>query len=520
MGLSKPCVLVIVVASVERFAYKGVAANLVTYLTDVAKMSTSSAAKSVNSWCGFTSMLPLLVALLTDSYWDRFSTILVSSLLYVMGLVALTTTSILWPWNGVDKPAGSMSSLFISLYLISVAQGGYNPSLQAFGADQLDIEESPTNKEDEKTTKKKNLFFQWWYFGICTGSLLGVSVMSYIQDTHGWGLGFAIPTIAMGISVMCFTCGARFYIYKQSKVAPNKPVSDIIQTVKEIVAKIVTGRIRLPPREVDLVELEMQDKPLKDDIHGGASLDLTDLNTKLEDPPCLSKVILRLLPTWISLLLFAVVFQQPVTFFTKQGASMKRNIGNFVIPPAMLQGAITISIISLMPLYDKLVIPIARIMTRSDKGITVVQRMAIGMFLSIIAMIVSALVESQRLKISRQQTLMTYQLSIFWLLPQYILLGVSDVFTVVGMQEFFYAQVPSTMKTIGIALYLSVFGVGSFISAFLITVIEKVTGPCGRQHSWFSDDMKEARLDNYYWFLALSSTGSLILFLYSCKKLQ
>ncbi|KAK1296088.1 putative peptide/nitrate transporter [Acorus calamus] len=84
MGLSKPCILVIVVASVERFAYKGVAANLVTYLTDVAKMSTTSAAKSVNNWCGFTSMLPLLVALLTDSYWDRFSTILVSSLLYVM----------------------------------------------------------------------------------------------------------------------------------------------------------------------------------------------------------------------------------------------------------------------------------------------------------------------------------------------------------------------------------------------------------------------------------------------------
>lgn len=70
-------------ASVERFVYKGVASNLVTYLTDVVKMSTSSAAKSVNTWNGVTSMLPLASAILADSFWDRYSTITVSSLLYI-----------------------------------------------------------------------------------------------------------------------------------------------------------------------------------------------------------------------------------------------------------------------------------------------------------------------------------------------------------------------------------------------------------------------------------------------------
>lgn len=64
---------VAVVASVERFVYKGVASNLVTYLTDVVK--SSSAAKSVNTWNGVTSMLPLASAILADSFWDRYSTI-------------------------------------------------------------------------------------------------------------------------------------------------------------------------------------------------------------------------------------------------------------------------------------------------------------------------------------------------------------------------------------------------------------------------------------------------------------
>lgn len=66
----------------ERFAFKGVASNLVTYLTDVMEMSNSSAAKFVNTWVGFTSMLPLIVATLADSYWDRYTTILASSVLY------------------------------------------------------------------------------------------------------------------------------------------------------------------------------------------------------------------------------------------------------------------------------------------------------------------------------------------------------------------------------------------------------------------------------------------------------
>ena len=235
-----------------------------------------------------------------------------------------------------------------------------------------------------------------------------------------------------------------------------------------------------------------------------------------------AKVVLRLLPIWTMLLMFAVIFQQPATFFTKQGMTMKRNIGpDFKIPPATLQSAITLSIILLMPLYDKIFIPITQIITRQDKGISVMQRMGIGMVLSIIAMVIAALVEMRRLEIGREMRSAgsqseTVPLSIFWLLPQYILLGISDIFTVVGMQEFFYSEVPTKMRTMGIALYTSVFGVGSFVSALLITLVEVVTSSKGIP-SWFSDDMTEARLDNYYWLLACLSVVSFLLYVVLCK---
>lgn len=519
-NLNKPCILLIVIAGMERFSFKGVASNLVTYLTDVAKMSNSAAAKMVNNWCGITSMLPLLVAPLADSYLDRYTTVLASSSLYFAGLLALTSLALQWPWTSVDR-SGFSSSLSWSLHSISLGQAGYNPSLQAFAADQLgDEDELPCTKNDQGS-KKKSAFFHWWYFGICCGSLLGVSVMSYIQDTLGWGLGFAIPAIAMIVSIVVFRFGNRFYTHNtDGQIIHIKSLGDhIVKAIRAATSRLTCGEIAVPESNKSKVaEIELEGAPLcQQDSDRMEGADKKSENGIVE----ILKVVLPLLPIWTLLLMFAVIFQQPATFFTKQGMTMKRNIGsNFRIPPAALQSSITISIILLMPLYDTLFIPFIRLLTRNEKGITVMQRMGIGMFLSVIAMIIAAVTERKRLDIARNigtSTSEALPMSIFWLLPQYILLGISDIFTVVGMQEFFYSEVPINMRTLGIALYTSVFGCGSFFSSFLITVIEDLTSSIGEKQNWFADDMRKARLDNYYWFLALSSAASFLMFMVFCR---
>ena len=148
-------------------------------------------------------------------------------------------------------------------------------------------------------------------------------------------------------------------------------------------------------------------------------------------------------------------------------------------------------------------LPILRRVTGKERGITILQRVGIGMVITILGLAVAAMVEKQRLIVAEKEkggNKRFLSMSVFWLSPQFLILGIADGFALVGLQEFFYDQVPDSMRSLGIALYLSVIGVGSFISSFLITVVNHVTEKNGK--SWFGKDLNSSRLDKFYWLLA------------------
>ncbi|XP_008781658.2 protein NRT1/ PTR FAMILY 5.10-like [Phoenix dactylifera] len=117
------------------------------------------------------------------------------------------------------------------------------------------------------------------------------------------------------------------------------------------------------------------------------------------------------------------------------------------------------------------------------------QRIGTGLALSTITTVAAALVEMKRLKTARDFGLVdrpdaTIPMSISWMIPHYVMYGVTTVFTVAGLQEFFYDQVTDTLRSLGLALFISILGVGNFASGFLVSVIEKVTRK--NRESWFS----------------------------------
>lgn len=236
-----------------------------------------------------------------------------------------------------------------------------------------------------------------------------------------------------------------------------------------------------------------------------------------------AKAVLRLVPIWAASLVFGIIYAQIPTFFTKQGITMDRTIfPGFDIPPASLQTLIPLGIVVFTPIYDRIFVPVARIFTNKPLGITMLQRIGTGIFLSIITVVVAALVEMRRLQIAIDYGLIDdpraiIPMSVWWLVPQYFLFGVADVFTIVGFQEFFYDQVPKELRSMGLALYSSILGVGSLLSSIIVYVIEEVTGKDG-QSSWFNDNLNQAHLDYFYWLLAGLSVMGLCMFIFFSKS--
>ncbi|GLJ39273.1 hypothetical protein SUGI_0801500 [Cryptomeria japonica] len=158
-GTWKASLLIIGVEIAERFAHAGIQSNLVIYLTSVLHESNASAASNVNIWSGVQHILPFLGAFVADSYLGRYGTILIASLVYLLGLILVTLSVSLTSLDSHLK----IGFFYFSLYLVALGQGGHKPCLQAFGADQFD-------DEDPKEKKHKSSFFNWWSFWIpCSG---------------------------------------------------------------------------------------------------------------------------------------------------------------------------------------------------------------------------------------------------------------------------------------------------------------------------------------------------------------
>ncbi|GMH00347.1 hypothetical protein Nepgr_002186 [Nepenthes gracilis] len=520
---------IIGVEMAERIAYFGIGSNLISYLTGPLGQSIAVAAEYVNAWIGVSYLLPLLGAVVADSFLGRYRTIAFSSLVYVLGL-GLLTVSAMMPSikpsaceNIIQKASCSPYNLqevifFFALYLVAIGQGGHKPCVQAFGADQFD-------GQDEDECKERSSFFNWWYFGLCIGPLLSRSILTFVQDNLSWSLGFGIPCIIMVVALVVFLLGSRTYRYNVKGEEENP-----FLRIGKVFASAARNWRSTPP-SVD-VEQEAQGILL---YHGSQQfkfLDkalLTPHDSKDNVKICSTaeveeaKAILRLFPIWATSLVYAIVFAQPSTFFTKQGATMDRSIGTaFSVPAASLQAFISLSAILFIPIYDRIFVPVARALTGNPSGITMLQRIGAGLFISIISMIVAALVELKRLETAFKYKLIdlpevTVPMSVWWLVPQDVLLGIANVFTIVGLQEFFYDQVPKQLKSVGLSLYMSIIGIGSLLSSCAVSFINGVTTGDGRD-SWFADNLNRAHLDYFYWLLAGLSAVGLALFIYFAKS--
>ncbi|KAL3812339.1 hypothetical protein ACJIZ3_013607 [Penstemon smallii] len=242
----------------ERLAFFAIAVNMVAYLVREMHQSFPDAATHVTDWIGAAYVLTLLGAFLADAYLGRFKTIIIFSCIYAVGMVMLTLSAsidTLRPPHCTKRPCipaskGQTAFLYCALALIALGTGGIKPCVSSFGADQFD-------ESDQKEANKKYAFFNWFFFAINMGALLGITLMVYVQVEFGWTWGFAVPTAAMICSIFILAAGLLKYRYQ-------KPMGSAFTRFVQVVVVSVRNHVRGVEvrRGADLYEVDTRESDI------------------------------------------------------------------------------------------------------------------------------------------------------------------------------------------------------------------------------------------------------------------
>ncbi|XP_020219065.1 protein NRT1/ PTR FAMILY 3.1 [Cajanus cajan] len=506
----------------DRFASAGFHGNLISYLTQELNMPLVAASNTLTNFGGTSSFTPLIGAIIADSFAGRFWTITIASLIYELGLISITVSAIMpnlrpppcpTQVNCQEATSSQLWVLYICLLLTSIGSGGIRPCVVPFSADQFDMSKSGV------ASRKWNLF-NWYFFSMGLASLSALTIVIYIQDNMGWGWGLGIPTIAMLISIIAFVLGSPLY----KTVKPEG--SPLVRLAQVIVAAIKKRKEALPEDPKLLYQNWELDDPISLDgrlLHSKQYkwLDKAAIVTEDEarEPSATPnlwqlatvhrveelKSIIRMLPIWASGILLVTSSSHLHSFVILQARTMDRHLTHsFQMSPASMSIFSVLTMMSGVVLYERLFVPFARRFTGNPSGITSLQRMGIGFVINIIATVVAGFLEMKRKSVAAKYHLLddpkaTIPMSVFWLVPQYCLHGVAEIFMSVGHLEFLFEQSPESMRSSATALYCVTSAIGNYTGTLLVSLVHKYTG---KERNWLPDrNLNRGRLD-YYYFLA------------------
>ncbi|KHN48656.1 Putative peptide/nitrate transporter [Glycine soja] len=511
----------------EKLGTIGTLANLLVYLTTVFNLSSLAATNIVNIFNGSASLSTLLGAFLCDTYFGRYKTLGFSTMASFLGLLVIQLTA--WikkmhpPHCGRDSitcigpTTGQMGFLLAGFGLLIVGAAGIRPCNLAFGVDQF-------NPNTESGKKGINSFFNWYFFTFTFAQMVSLSLIVYIQSNVSWAIGLGIPAALMLVSCTLYYMGSNYYV--KVKATGPAPLTSIAQA---IVVAVKKRRLNLSEYPLDSLFTYISPQSINSKLPHTSQFRLLDKaaiitpqdginpDGSASDPWSLCsmqqveelKCLLRVIPIWVAGIIFYVAIVQQNTMLVFQALQSDRRVlnTNFKIPAASYTIFQMLSLTIWLPIYDRILVPSLQRVTKKEGGITVLQRMGFGMFLSILCTMVSGVVEERRRTLALTNPIgveprkgAISSMSGLWLVPQLTLAGLSDAFTIVGQVEFFYKQFPENMKSLAGSLFFCGLAGSSYLSSLLISIINRVTAK-SLTGNWLPQDLNQGRLDYFYYMI-------------------
>ncbi|KAF9611411.1 hypothetical protein IFM89_032080 [Coptis chinensis] len=439
LGGARAVLFVYAMQGLENMAYISNAVSLVTYFYGYMNFSLMKSATTLTNWLGSSFLLVLFGGFISDTYLSRFRATVLFGCIELVGYTLLTVqahSTLLRPFPCKDVAPGSQCEAADYGQVAVLLSGLYLVALGTGGV-KAGLPSLGADQFDEKDPKETGVDM------VCKANGKRTKKMAAREKNKG-----LIPFY--GKFLITFLDRAAIMINAHSSHSLNMTGSWYLCTV-----------------------------------------------TQVEE----TKILIRMLPIIISTIFMNTCLAQLQTFSVQQSTTMDTGILGFHVPGPSLPVIPMVIMAIMVPIYDGVFVPLARKFTGIPRGVQSLQRIGVGLVLSAISMAIAGIMETRRKSVAVEHNMVDsldpLPMSIFWLGFQYAIFGAADMFTLVGLLEFFYAESSAGMKSLSTAISWSSMAFGYYLSSLVVEVVNKVSG------GWLaSNNLNRDELNYFYRLLS------------------
>ncbi|CAK9140241.1 unnamed protein product [Ilex paraguariensis] len=357
-----------------------------------------------------------------------------------------------------------------------------------------------TMEEDEK--KVEALTDVWWWVSGSLGAVLALVVSAFVGS---WLTKFIISACVMGFIFMLFLSGVTCYQYHKDQ---NEPSGSSLVVVFRVVKAAISNRHLPMIKKIDSDPVTSSpeipctrwiDKAISSILTGEAEEETVCTATQVKEV----KELIGMIPMWAIFFLYCIVKATGSTFFVLQFDNLDPSIGGFKVPLIAFFLIQPASEYTIKYLYQLVV---QKWWSNAQPLRVMKVKIGLGIWCSFLSCVTARLVEARRLSLIEERGYgdyddQTINMSVFWLAPQFCLLGFMQGLTEDGVVDFYYYKVAASLKSYGPSFNEFVIGIGKFISVFYVLTFK----------TWFGHTINSSHLDNYYGILAILSLGNLVI---------
>ncbi|CAH1794597.1 unnamed protein product [Owenia fusiformis] len=475
----------------ERLTYYSIVANMVLFATNVLGYSSVDAVTINLIFTGTVYFIPLFGGYIADSVAGRFNTIWGSGLIYIVGTLMLPLVAFDWQGTfgrddnglnyGLDQSA-KRGYYIIGLILIAIGTGGIKANVSPFGVQQL----------EDMGPQAVQSFFNWFYWFINVGSAIAYAAVAYIQQNIAFDIGYLIPALSMVLATI-------IVLVPRNKYTHTAPEGSALARVIEIIWAALKRKKHSIMQHDSFLDYALES-------NGGrySAIEIEGV-----------KSLGRMIPVFLTLILYWTIYNQMQTTFLLQGERMDLRLGSFIFPAASLSLFNTIIIIILVPIVDRFFYPL---LERCGRKITLLQRIGIGLLLAPCSVFVAGFLE-----IARKDELANSggieqnvggkiynasNLNIMLQVPQFVLVGTSEVFAAISAYEFAYSQAPVSLQGVVMGVNLATTGLGSYVGTLLVNIVNAASNG-----SWYPDELNTGNIENFLFLMSGLGVVNFLIFL-------